>query len=48
MQSFPEIDRVRWFDLTEARRRLIAGQLPFIDALQRWLAGDPPAEGEVS
>jgi predicted NUDIX family NTP pyrophosphohydrolase len=34
MQSFPEIDRVQWFDLTEARRRLIAGQVPFLDALQ--------------
>jgi predicted NUDIX family NTP pyrophosphohydrolase len=37
MQSFPEIDRVQWFDLTEARRRLIAGQVPFLDALQALL-----------
>jgi predicted NUDIX family NTP pyrophosphohydrolase len=44
MQSFPEIDRVQWFDLTEARRRLIAGQAPFLDALQAWLEGrSPPA-----
>ena len=35
MQSFPEIDRVRWFRPGEARRKLIAGQAPFIDALLR-------------
>ncbi|HVE51818.1 MAG TPA: NUDIX domain-containing protein [Ramlibacter sp.] len=43
MQSFPEVDRVRWYGLEEARRKLIAGQAPFIDALERWLAGDAAA-----
>lgn len=38
MQSFPEVDRVGWFGLEEARRKLIAGQAPFIDSLQQWLA----------
>ena len=38
MQSFPEVDRVQWFSLEEARRKLIAGQVPFIDALAQWLA----------
>ena len=38
MQSFPEVDRVGWFTLEEARAKLIAGQAPFIDALQRCLA----------
>jgi predicted NUDIX family NTP pyrophosphohydrolase len=33
MQSFPEIDRVAWFGLDEARLRIHAGQLPFIDRL---------------
>jgi predicted NUDIX family NTP pyrophosphohydrolase len=33
IQSFPEVDRVEWFDLDEARRRLIRGQLPFLDHL---------------
>lgn len=39
MQSFPEVDRVHWFAPEEARRKLIAGQAPFIDALERVLAG---------
>jgi predicted NUDIX family NTP pyrophosphohydrolase len=45
MQSFPEVDRVQWFGLKEARRKLIAGQAPFIDALEQWLqgSGPPPA-----
>lgn len=38
LQSFPEVDRVHWFGLPEARRRLIAGQAPFIDSLERLLA----------
>ena len=29
--GFPEIDRVEWFDLEEARRRLKAAQVPFVD-----------------
>jgi predicted NUDIX family NTP pyrophosphohydrolase len=38
MQSFPEIDRVEWFDLVEARTRLKAAQVPFIDRLVDALA----------
>lgn len=38
-QSFPEIDRAAWFTLDEARRRLIAGQAGFLDALEQVLAG---------
>ena len=34
VQSFPEIDRVEWFDLGEARRKLKAAQVPFVDRLQ--------------
>ena len=33
MQSFPEIDRVAWFDLDTARKKILPGQLPFIDEL---------------
>ena len=33
-QDFPEIDRVAWFDVQQARRRLKAAQLPFIDRLE--------------
>jgi predicted NUDIX family NTP pyrophosphohydrolase len=40
MQSFPEIDRVEWFDLAEARRTLKAAQVPFLDRFEAALAGD--------
>jgi predicted NUDIX family NTP pyrophosphohydrolase len=33
VQAFPEIDRVEWFVAEEARRRLKAAQVPFIDRL---------------
>jgi predicted NUDIX family NTP pyrophosphohydrolase len=33
-QTFPEIDRVAWFDLDEARRRVKPTQIPFIDRLE--------------
>ena len=38
MQFFPEVDRVGWFGPREARAKLIAGQAPFMDALERLLA----------
>jgi predicted NUDIX family NTP pyrophosphohydrolase len=41
LQSFPEIDRVEWFPLSEARERLKAAQVPFLDRLRASL----PAEG---
>ena len=37
LQSFPEVDRVGWFGLAQARVKLLAGQAPFIDALEQWL-----------
>ena len=40
VQAFPEIDRVEWFDLDEARRKLKAAQVPFLDRLQTALAGN--------
>lgn len=30
-QTFPEVDRGEWFSLDEARRRILAGQAPFLD-----------------
>ena len=33
MRAFPEVDRAAWFDLTEARRRILPGQAGFLDAL---------------
>lgn len=40
-QTFPEIDRVAWFDLPEARVRIKAAQAPFLDRLERSLADGP-------
>jgi predicted NUDIX family NTP pyrophosphohydrolase len=36
-QQFPEIDRASWFDCDTARAKLVAGQVPFIDALAQRL-----------
>lgn len=33
MRTFPEIDRVEWFGLDEARERLKEAQVPFLDRL---------------
>lgn len=33
----PELDRVAWFGLDEARVRLVKGQVPVVDALERAL-----------
>ncbi|AMO24800.1 NUDIX domain-containing protein [Ramlibacter solisilvae] len=37
MQSFPEIDRLAWFGLDEARQRIHAAQAAFLDRLERAL-----------
>lgn len=34
MQSFPEVDRIEWFDLVAARQKILSGQLPFLDRLE--------------
>ena len=36
--SFPEIDRVEWFDPDSARAKLKAAQVPFLDRLDEALA----------
>ena len=33
MQSFPEVDRAAWFNVAEARKRILTGQVGFIDQL---------------
>ncbi len=33
IEEFPEIDRVAWFDLAEARTLMVAGQQDFLDRL---------------
>jgi predicted NUDIX family NTP pyrophosphohydrolase len=32
-RSFPEVDRAAWFDLAEARRRILPSQATFLDTL---------------
>ena len=36
--SFPEVDRVEWTTMDAARERLVKGQRPALDALERHLA----------
>jgi predicted NUDIX family NTP pyrophosphohydrolase len=36
-QEFPEVDRAEWFSIDEARRRVLAAQIPFLDRLERLL-----------
>ena len=43
-QSFPEIDRVEWFERDEARRRLKPAQAPLLERLDAVLT-DPAARG---
>ena len=39
MQVFPEVDRAAWFTPDAARRKILPGQLPFIDRLLQALTG---------
>ncbi len=39
-REFPEIDRAEWFDTETARSKLVKGQVPFIDALERHILGN--------
>lgn len=32
--QFPEVDRAAWFDLDEARRKILESQLPLLDRLE--------------
>ncbi|MFB9909485.1 NUDIX domain-containing protein [Allokutzneria oryzae] len=37
VREFPEVDRVAWFDLAEAREKLVKGQRVFLDRLEEAL-----------
>jgi predicted NUDIX family NTP pyrophosphohydrolase len=39
MLEFPEVDRVEWFAVEQARRKLLKGQLPFLDRLLAAVSG---------
>jgi predicted NUDIX family NTP pyrophosphohydrolase len=41
MASFPEIDRVAWFPLAEARSRILSGQVELLDRLDTLQRGTP-------
>ncbi|MBB4663185.1 NUDIX domain-containing protein [Conexibacter arvalis] len=38
-QAFPEVDRAGWFELAQAREKLLPAQLPFLDRLEALLGG---------
>ena len=38
IQSFPEIDRGGWFGYQEARKKILASQIPLLDELEKYLA----------
>ncbi|MGH9061392.1 MAG: NUDIX domain-containing protein [Acidimicrobiales bacterium] len=38
-QTFPELDRVEWFDLARADEKIVAGQRAFLDRLTDHLRG---------
>jgi predicted NUDIX family NTP pyrophosphohydrolase len=33
LQSYPEVDRGAWFEVEQARQKLLPSQLPLLDAL---------------
>jgi len=37
VREFPEVDRVEWMTLEQARGKLLKGQVPFLDALVEML-----------
>ena len=39
LREYPEVDRAEWFDLAEARRRIVPGQSRFLDVLVSRLEG---------
>ncbi|GAB4548025.1 MAG: NUDIX domain-containing protein [Thermodesulfovibrionia bacterium] len=39
MREFPEVDRAGWFDINEAKRRIIPSQLGFLEELERVILG---------
>jgi predicted NUDIX family NTP pyrophosphohydrolase len=37
-QAFPEVDRAEWFQITDAERKILKGQLPILSALLKFVA----------
>jgi predicted NUDIX family NTP pyrophosphohydrolase len=40
LQKFPEVDRIAWFDLATARKKILPGQRTFLDELERKLKSE--------
>ena len=38
-RTYPEVDRAGWFALDEARRKILGGQRPLLDELERMVEG---------
>jgi len=38
-REFPEVDRAGWFDLAQARQKILPGQAPLLDELERLFGG---------
>jgi predicted NUDIX family NTP pyrophosphohydrolase len=36
-QAFPELDKAAWFTVPVARRKIVKGQVPFLEAFDEWL-----------
>ena len=46
VRQYPEIDRVGWFSVAQARTKLLKGQLPLLDLLMSNVAVTGSAEGD--
>ena len=40
LHKFPEVDRIAWFDLTTAKKKILPGQRAFLDELERKVRED--------
>jgi len=43
-REYPEIDRAAWFDIGEARKRILKGQLPILERLVEFLERGPSGQ----
>jgi predicted NUDIX family NTP pyrophosphohydrolase len=43
LRQFPEVDRIEWYGIEEARGKLLPAQVPFLDRLAMLLARNPPS-----
>ena len=44
LREFPEIDDARWFGMTDARIKLVAGQRAILDALEELVTGEDASQ----